>query len=265
VEAGNEALVRRAFALARERRADLAVVTGDLIRDALRVAEPVARGHYDRFVRVLTDAGLPVRTAVGNHEVFGIERHLSKVPTRHPAFGKKMYEEYLGPRYSAFNRGGVHFVVLDTVGVDDRWYYGFLDAGQLDWIRRELAFVPEGTPIVTLGHIPLRSGALSLAFLAEGPARTLLGVGGHTSFRHVVRNAADLDAVLADRRWTLALQGHTHRGERLELERRGGAERYHTAPSVAPRDDSPDESAIVVYTVRDGQVDEGERIAVRAR
>jgi len=240
------------------------VVSGDLVKDALRVGEGEARAQFGLYAAETGRAGLPIRNVLGNHDVFGIERQESLVPTTHPSYGKAMYEETLGPRYYAFNRGRVHFVVLDTVGVDDMWYYGFLDPDQLAWIRRELAYVPAGATVVTVGHIPLRSGAMLREYAAEGPARTLIAVDGHTWFRHVVRNVPDLEEILKPYRWTLALQGHAHMGERLRMED-GGHTRYHTAPAVACQAWAPWPNGIVVYTVKGDSIDDGETVTLDGR
>jgi hypothetical protein len=255
VHEGNAPRLRAALALAAA-RARLAVVSGDLIKDALRVGEHAARAQYALYAEAVAGAGLEVRSAPGNHEVFGIERAESGVSADHPLYGKGMYEEVLGPRYYSFNRGRLHFIVLDTVGVDDQWYYGFLDADQLAWIRRDLEHVPPGASVVTLGHIPLRNGALSREFAAEGPARTVMAVGGAPGFRHLVRNAGELAALLRPFDWTLALQGHTHMGERLRFED-GTPTRFHTAPAVDGQPWAPWPTGIVVYTVRGSAVDDG--------
>ena len=63
---------------------------------------------------------MPIRPVIGNHDVFGIDRRWSRAAVGDPGYGKALYEEKEGPRYSAFNRGQVHFLVLDTIGVDDR-------------------------------------------------------------------------------------------------------------------------------------------------
>ena len=72
------------------------LITGDLVRDALRVREEEARGYYDMFVAELGDFTVPVWPVPGNHENFGIERHLSLVSPEHPLYGKGMYRHYLG-------------------------------------------------------------------------------------------------------------------------------------------------------------------------
>lgn len=256
VHAGNALRLRRALEQARRSGCDFAVVSGDLVKDALRVSEAAARGEYALFVAEAARAELPVRSALGNHEVFAIERHESLVATTHPSYGKKLYEEILGPRYYAFNRGAIHFLVLDTVGIDDLRYYGFLDPEQLEWVKKELTHVPQGTPVVTVGHIPLRSGVVSLGYFAEP-----LNVNGEVSYRHIVRNAEALGSILKPYRWTLALQGHTHTAERLRLWD-GGTTRYHTAPAVDRTIWAPGPSGFVLYTVSGDQVDDGEFRAI---
>jgi 3',5'-cyclic AMP phosphodiesterase CpdA len=229
------------------------------VKDALRVGEAEARAGFELYAAETARAGLPVRSVIGNHDVFGIEREESHVLPSQPAYGKRLYEQTVGPRYYAFNRGRLHFIVLDTVGVDDTSYYGVLDAEQLAWIRRELSFVPAGTAVVTVGHIPLRSGFFAREYVAEGPARTLQTAGGQVGFRHIVRNVPELEAALKPYRWTLALQGHAHMGERLRMED-GGITRFHTAPAVAPQPWAPWPTGLVVYTVKDGVIDDGETL-----
>jgi 3',5'-cyclic AMP phosphodiesterase CpdA len=259
VQPENADRTRRAFALAAQRRVDFAIVTGDLNEDSLRVPEARARARMTLYADTAAAAGFPVRSVPGNHDIFGIERHLSLVPTTNPSYGKALYEELIGPRYYAFDRGPIHFVVLDTLGVNDLWYYGLLEDDELAWLRKDLAHVAPGTTVVTAGHVPLRTGAFSGEFVADGPGRTLETVGGQTFYRHVVRNAAALAKLLEPYRWTLALQGHTHTGERLRLYEDGqtGATRFHTAPAVDHPESTPP-AGFFVYTVRGADIDDGE-------
>ena len=149
--------------------------------------------------------------------------------------------------------------MLDTLGINDLWYYGLLEEDELAWLRKDLAHVAPGTTVVTAGHVPLRTGAFSDEFFADGPERTLETVHGQTFYRHVVRNAAALAEILKGYRWTLALQGHTHTGERLRLWEGGqtGETRFHTAPAVDHPEPTPP-SGFFVYTVRGAEIDDGE-------
>ena len=131
VHAGNVDRMRRALALAQSREPDFAVVTGDLNKDALRVDEATARGAWSSTRARPRRRRCRVRSVPGNHDIFGIERHLSLVPATNPVYGKVLYEQTLGPRYYSFDRGRIHFVVLDTLGIDDLWYYGLLEEDEL--------------------------------------------------------------------------------------------------------------------------------------
>src|SRR5262245_21901865 len=145
---------RRLRALVDSIHPDLLLITGDLVRDALRVPEAEATGYYDLLKRELGAFKTPIVTVPGNHENFGIERDSSHVSASHALYGRKMYRHYFGPDYYSFTRGGVHFVGLNTVDIDDQRYYGHVDSVQLAWLARDLALIPTTMPVVTFDHIP---------------------------------------------------------------------------------------------------------------
>ena len=238
------------------------LVTGDLTRDALRVPEAEARGYYELYLRETARITVPVWNVPGNHELFGIERHLSLVSQKHPLYGRGMYRHYLGPDYYSFNAGGVHFVGLNTADNDDLWYYGHVDSTQLAWLARDLAHVPPDVPIVTFNHIPLASGMASLAGVEnEPPAPTVLRVKGKDVLRHVVSNLSELLAVVGPRPFPLALGGHNHARERLEFGTQGRPPiRFEqTGAVVGPAGMPwlPMASGVTVYTIRAGRISDG--------
>ena len=238
------------------------LVTGDLTRDALRVPEAEARGYYELYMRETARIRIPVWNVPGNHELFGIERHLSLVSQKHPLYGRGMYRHYLGPDYYSFNAGGVHFVGLNTADNDDLWYYGHVDSTQLKWLAQDLSHVAAGTPIVTFNHIPLASGMPSLAGIEmEPPAPTILRVKGRDVLRHVVSNLPELLAVVGDRPFPLALGGHNHARERLEFAPQGRASiRFEQTGAVVGPAGKPwytMASGVTVYTIRGGRISEG--------
>lgn len=242
------------------------LITGDLIRDALRVPEPEATGYYELFVRETGGFTAPVWTVPGNHELFGIERHRSLVAESNPLYGRGMYRHYLGPDYYSFTYGGVHFVGLNTADHEDLWYYGHVDSLQLQWLERDLAALPAGTPVVTFNHIPFASAVHDLdGFTDDGPAPTLLRVRGVSRYRHVVTNADSILKVVGHQRLAIALGGHMHRREALEVPVQGGRLRFHQAAAVvAPAQAAgiATPSGITVYRVRNGVVDDGRFVAL---
>ena len=252
-------------AIAETRRSDFVLVTGDLVRDALRVGEDEARGYYDLYLDEARRFPMPVWSVPGNHENFGIERHLSLVSATHPLYGKGMYRQRLGPNYYSFTFGGVHFVGLDSVDIADLWYYGHLDATQLAWLRADLERLSAGTPVVTFNHIPFVSAVDEMdGYRDDGAAPTLIKVGDQTVFRHTVSNFRDVLAVLRPHDWPLALGGHFHTRESIRYESAVRTRFHQAAAVVGPTDNVvPAISGVTLYRVKDRVIDDGEFIALK--
>ncbi|MBI3792076.1 MAG: metallophosphoesterase [Gemmatimonadetes bacterium] len=238
------------------------VVSGDLVRDALRVGEAEARGYYDLYVRELAGFTVPVWSVPGNHENFGVERSKSGVSASHPLYGKGMFRSYLGPTYFGFTWGGVHFLGLDSVDIDDESYYGHVDDTQLAWIEKELATVRPGTPVVTFQHIPLVSGTLMGAGIDEtSVAPSLITVKGKRLYRHVTSNTTEVLARLTKAHpLAIALGGHYHAREAVTFDYGGTQLRFQQSSAVvgpAPQMGKMARSGVMLYRVSDGVVDAG--------
>ena len=247
------------------RRPDFVLVTGDLVRDALRVGESEARGYYDLYVEEVARFPVPVWSVPGNHENFGIERHLSLISSSHPLYGKGMYRQRLGPNYYSFTYGGVHFVGLDSVDISDLWYYGHVDPIQLAWLKADVASLPAGVPVVTFNHIPFVSAVEGIdGYRDDGPAPTLIKVEGRTVFRHTVSNFKEVLTILQARDWSLALGGHFHTRESIHFAS-AVRTRFHQAAAVvgATSNTVPAISGVTLYRVKDRVIDDGEFIPLR--
>lgn len=252
----------RLRAIADSVRPAFVLITGDLTRDALRVGEPEARGYYELYLRETARMSAPIWSVPGNHELFGIERHLSLVSRSHPLYGRGMYRHYLGPDYYSFNAGGVHFIGLNTADHEDLWYFGHVDSTQLRWLERDLAQVPADVPIVTFNHIPFASAMMVLdGYTDEQPAPTLIRMRGKDQYRHVVSNFAEVLEVIGNRPFPLALGGHLHARERLEFGTRGRAPTRFVQTAAVVGTGGPRwlsmASGVTVYRARAGVVSEG--------
>lgn len=247
-------------------RPAFALITGDLVKDALRVGETEATSYYDLFTSELQKFATPVRLVPGNHENFGIERDKSHVLASHPLYGRGMYHKYFGPDYYSFTYGGVHFVGLNTVDIDDQSYYGHVDSAQVAWLVRDLATIPASMPVVTFDHIPFYSAMEPMnGYTDQPPAPTLITVNGKTAFRHTVSNAADVVTVLRTRPFPLALGGHVHVAERLAYEIDGVRTRFEQSAATVAAVSSPGlkfRSGVTVYSVRDGVIGGGRFVAL---
>jgi hypothetical protein len=251
--------------IAEKYRPEFVLVSGDLVRDALRVGEEEARGYYDLYTQEVRRFPMPVWSVPGNHENFGIERHLSLVSPTHPLYGKGMYRQRLGPNYYSFTHGGIHFIGLDSVDIADLWYYGHVDDVQLAWLKADLAQVPPDIPVVTFNHIPFASALDSLSgYRDDGPAPTLIKVGNRTVFRHIVSNFSDVLASIGTRDWPLALGGHLHTRESISFGSSVRTRFHQAAAVVGPTENAiPALSGVTLYRVKNRVIDDGEFIPLR--
>lgn len=108
----------------------LGVVCGDIIGDIDRrppLFEPVSEA--------LAASGVAFFYVAGNHDM--------DLGVRTSDRAKRSFKEHFGPTYYAFDRGRVHYVVLDDCFYIGRsyLYVGYLDERQLRWLEQDLATV----------------------------------------------------------------------------------------------------------------------------
>ncbi len=189
---------------ARKIKSDFAIQGGDHVFDALGVSKDRATQLFDLYGKTEQDLGLKVHHTIGNHDCFGVYT-ASGVPTTDPEYGKKMYAERFGPTYYSFGHKGVHFLVLDSIGITpDRFYEARMDDDQLAWLSKELAAIPAGQPIVVVTHIPLVTAVPSYTI----PAPQAAHGNGFTHGPAAIK-LFEGHNVLA------VLQGHTHVNEEV--------------------------------------------------
>jgi Icc protein len=195
------------FEHARGLRPDFAIMGGDLVFDAAEQRGDRAKLLFDLYAETMKRLAMPAYAVIGNHDVFGVAAK-SGVSSDDPGFGKKMFEDRIGPRYRSFDHKGWHFVLLDSIELtSDPGFLGPIrggvDADQLVWLKEDLAKLPPRTPVIVSTHVPLVTGAVGI----------LDGAGRYTSL--AVRNAREVLDVLWQYNVKMVLQGHTHITERL--------------------------------------------------
>jgi len=122
------------------------MVCGDLVGDADK--EPL---FYDPIKQILADTDIPFFYLAGNHDL--------NLNVRSDHFSKTTFKNDFGPVYYSFNRGKIHYVVLDDCFYNGNSYYyiGYLYEQQLNWLEQDLALIPEGSSVVVSLHIPTYS------------------------------------------------------------------------------------------------------------
>jgi hypothetical protein len=162
------------------------VAAGDIMFDHLDLF-----GEYERGVASMA---IPFFQAVGTH-------HLDLSATSDEA-STLTFNRHFGPRYYSFERGAVHYVVLDDVFWYGGGYLGYLPQDQLDWLAADLGLVAAGRPVVVIMHIP----ALGSGYLRDG--------GSTPPTSAAVTNREALYRLLEPYQ-AHVLTGHTHENEHV--------------------------------------------------
>ena len=162
------------------------IACGDIMFDNLE--------FYPDYERGVARMGVPFFQVVGNHDM-DYEGRTDEASTR-------TFSRHFGPRYYSFNRGAVHYVILDDVFWHGAGYIGYLDADQLAWLEADLRLVEPGRPVVVAQHIP----ALGTGHERRGERRPGLSVS--------VANREALYRLLEPFQ-AHVLVGHTHENDHL--------------------------------------------------
>lgn len=196
-----------AFRRMRDIKADFAIQGGDHVFDALAVTKQRSISLFDLYDKTQQDLGLQVHHTIGNHDCVGLFPK-SGVETTDPLYGKRYFEEHIGKTYYSFDHKGVHFIVLDSIGLtSDRSYEGRIDDAQIAWLKSDLNSQAAGKPIIVTTHIPLVSAIENYTPVpATPPAR----------HANTVINSSDVTPLFAGHNVLAVLQGHTHINERVD-------------------------------------------------
>jgi 3',5'-cyclic-AMP phosphodiesterase len=194
------------FKKARTIKSDFVLQGGDHVFDALAVNSSRATNVFDLYAKTEQDLGMKIYHTIGNHDCFGVYSS-SGVAVSDPLYGKKMFEERFGKTYYSFDHKGVHFIVLDSIGItSDRLYEGRVDRAQLDWLKSDLGGLAPSTPIIVSVHIPLVTAFYSYVPVPE-PEPKHHGLS--------VVNAYEVIALFEGHNVLGVLQGHTHINEKV--------------------------------------------------
>lgn len=179
---------------------DFALAGGDLVMDVFDQGPARATALFDLYRGAANDLPRPVRSILGNHDIYGISNKAG-VPASDPMYGKKLFEDRLGqPRYQSFDHKGWHFILLDSVQIGpDKSWFGRIDDLQLDWLVSDLKKTGKQTPIVVLTHMPLASATGQFFGAKPEGLKTLL-----------ITNPSQVLDLFEGYMLKAVLQGHTH-------------------------------------------------------
>lgn len=118
------------------------------------------------------------------------------------------YTKYLAPYYYSFNIGKIHFIVMDDIDYKDVGtgselrgnYKRDFTSEQMEWLAKDLSYVPRSTPLVIASHAPayMPNGATTWKENLNG--KSLAGQADTEDFLNAVKGY-DVHFI----------SGHTHR------------------------------------------------------
>ncbi len=201
---------RQCFRHVNALKPDFVISGGDLVFDVMETDRRRADMLYELYRETTAALDMPLYDVIGNHDVLGIDA-ASPVLYSDPLFGKKLYEDRVGPRFYFFDHKGWRFVILDSIGTGPSpkdGYFGLIDEEQVDWLESVLEGAGTGTPVVVITHIPILTAFMAYARgTTVAPPRSV-----------VVTNGKEIMELLARYRVKAVLQGHTHVRETVEYQ-----------------------------------------------
>jgi len=166
--------------------ASFGVTLGDIMFDDLSL--------FPSSSRMVALLGIPWYNVVGNHDI--------NYDAKNDRQNDETFERNFGPNYYSFDYGTVHFLVLDDV----EWrvstktgkgsYRGGLGREQMQFIKNDLALIPEDQLVVIMMHIPLID----------------------------VADRHDLYRLIEKRPFCMSISGHTHHHEHRFITKADGWE-----------------------------------------
>lgn len=103
---------------------------------------------FPSYIDTVARLDFPIYRAIGNHDMTYGGRTFE--------YSFKTFENYFGPDYYSFNKGKAHYIVLNNNFYVNRdyQYIGYIDERTFAWMEEDLKFVPKGSLVFVMMHIP---------------------------------------------------------------------------------------------------------------
>ena len=165
----------------KQSREVVAMTLGDLVWDNMPL--------FDEYQESVKNTGAVFFQCIGNHDFDKQYQDLHNMAMGTPVYGEMVYGSYFGPTDYSFNIGKAHIVTMKDINyVGGKNYVESLTGQQLEWLKKDLSYVPKGSLVILNLHAPVWNK---------------VSPGGN------VRNADALKEVLKDYK-VHVFSGHTH-------------------------------------------------------
>ena len=193
---------------------------GDDVYDAFGSDKAATAAQWKLWSALLkAHCNLPLEHCIGNRDIWGWDRKKSNTRGTEPLWGKAWALDALGldRSYRSFDRGGWHFVVLDSIGAIKAKFTGEgfqarLDDDQFEWFATDLA-ANRNKHTLVVSHAPIMSACVYL----DGPYEksgdwVVPGAWMHIDARRIV------DLFLSNPQVRACISGHIHQVDRVDYQ-----------------------------------------------
>ena len=151
---------------------------------------------FDNYKASLKNTGATFFQCIGNHDFDRQYQGLHNMELASPVYGEMVYESHFGPTDYSFNIGKAHIVTMKNINyVGGKSYLTSLTGQQLDWLKKDLSYLPEGSLVILNMH---------------APSWNRISPDGN------IRNAAQLKEVLKNYN-VHVFSGHTHSSRTMKF------------------------------------------------
>ncbi|MGM9712867.1 MAG: calcineurin-like phosphoesterase C-terminal domain-containing protein [Prevotella sp.] len=155
---------------------------GDIVWDNMKL--------FDDYRESMAQLPVTAFQCIGNHDFDKRFQALNNMPYSSPVYGEMAFSRHFGPTDYSFNIAGVHVVTLKNINyMGGRKYREQITEAQLEWLRRDLSYVPKGSMVILNMHAAAwntqetEGNVINAASLAEALRGYKVHVfTGHTHF-----------------------------------------------------------------------------------
>lgn len=154
---------------------------------------------YPHYLEAADKAGIPVWRILGNHDM---DYYGNCFETSYRTF-----EKTFAPSYYSMNRGKAHYIFLNNnfyVG-REYFYMGYYTEALLEWLEKDLSYVPKDWVVFVVQHIPARLTPKQVPFEYTGYA-----------LADQTMNAGALFSLLKGHKKSHIISGHMHFNRNIE-------------------------------------------------
>jgi Icc protein len=185
----------------------LIINSGDSVMDMNNQGKAHVESLWAAWREIIATNKLPLKSCIGNHDVWYAPKAEADTVKDDPLYGKKMTIKELNmpSAYYSFSQNGWKFIALDSINHNKDVSGYALGEEQFAWLKNELEQTDAATNVLIFSHVPI----MTVTGIMYEAQRRAASKGYSLGDQHVdVKQIKDL--FYAHKNVKLALSGHMH-------------------------------------------------------